>query len=634
MWLISSESALYSEIQRDVVIQTFLPLKRSFMGTQVLGGVVAATLLVSGCTQLKTQESSPPPLKVESIEAEMPEDEKPAIQNAQMTAEQLYDILAAEMLLKRGQPKAAFALMAKVTRSTQDPGLAERTFQLSMTTLDIEAIKEAARMWREISPEEALPWKASYIMAVREDQQADALDYWQAYAERADMTLEQMLVEASIRVTQSAPEKAGLAFLASLKKRYPDEPAAYYAYGAAAEEYNRPQLAIETLQDAAQRYEQKMRSLDSSSDEDSKDERITAEKLYRQIHLLLASAYMNAQQPVQGLKKLKPYLDQHSDDWEMQEKYARLEVKAGQFQAAEQRYQTIVKNDPHAYTSRLSLALIQLERQDYEPAMEHLIALQKVPQLHSTATYYLGVASYELGHDTQAKAYFSQIDTDDYYLDAQLRIAEIDYPEKGLKETLKTIDQLQPKTNQDRIKLYRAQAIFYGKAQQYKKAVDAYDQALALSPNQVDLLLAQSMLLYNLKDFTRYEQSLQKALKLDPNNPDALNALGYFYVERNERLGDAKQLLDKALALAPNRFYILDSRGWLAYQLGHYEEAEQYLEKALALQLDDEVLIHLIQTKWRLGKQKDAVELWEDHNQSFPENTRLQQLLKTLSRPK
>lgn len=582
---------------------------------------------LTGCSKITEKPSPEPVEKIKPIAVEVPEAPVEKVQSADMSAETMYKILLAEVLVKRGQPQPAYQLLSDVTKKTRDPGLAERNFQLSMATFDVDAIKESTDLWREISPEQSLPWKASFLMAVREGKQDQAFSYWQTYVEKSNSDLEPLLIEASVRVAQLAPKKEGLKFMKKLQETYPNEAVAYYAFGVSAEAYQEACLAIISLEKSAQLYREQ---LDSETKEQS-ESMFSAEKMYREVHLLLASAYLKSKQPRLGLEKLNDYVEDHPKDWELQEKYARLEVKAGQFAAAEKRYLRILENEPKAFTSRLSVALIQLERREYQQSIDNLKELQSVRRYKSTANYYLGVASYELGRNEQARDYFSQVSTDDYYLDAQLRIAEIDYAQKGLESTLAFIDKLEPKNNEQRIKLFRAQAVFYSRAGQKQTAVESYDQALNLAPKNVDLLLSQSMLLYDVKEYDKYQQNLQTVLKIEPNNADALNALGYFYVERKERLDEAKVLLDKALDLAPDRFYILDSRGWLAYQSGDYEEAESYLEKAFEKQVDDEVLIHLIQTKWQLGKQDDAVELWEDFHQRFPENERLQQLIKELS---
>ncbi|MBD3611319.1 MAG: tetratricopeptide repeat protein [Hydrogenovibrio crunogenus] len=340
---------------------------------------------------------------------------------------------------------------------------------------------------------------------------------------------------------------------------------------------------------------------------------------------------MKSNQAALGLKRLEDYVDEHDDDWLMQERYARLEVKAGFYQRAEKRYLRIIENEPKAYTSKLSVALLRLERDEFASAEKLLVELQDVPQYRSTALYYLGVSAQEQNHLKQAKGYYGLIQSQDYLVDAQLHIAEIDFSTIGLQKTIQNLNAVKASSPEDQIKLYRGKAVFYNLSGEKEKAIEEYSQALAIDQNQVELYLMQAMLFYDLKQFDRYETNLKKALSINPNDVDVLNALGYFYAEQNRELDQATELLDKALSLAPDRYYVLDSRGWLAYQKGQYKEAESYLKRALDIQLDDEVLIHLIHTQWRLNKKTAATRLWKKYHSKFPDNQRLQRILLDLS---
>lgn len=587
-----------------------------------------ATMMV-GCSQnvKETNAASHPIQQDTSAKSQSGEPEYKPIYT-HIPPDVMYKVLLAEMLLKKNQAASAYPLMYSAAEESRNPELAERAFQLSMTTMSIQAVQEATDLWRDISPEKALPWKASYLMSVRAGDQELAFQQWLKYKSLSKSPLESLLIEAGLKVSQSAKKKNGLLFIKKLQSTYPDEAAAYFALGVAAANYNEFWLAIPPLEKAASMYKEKASAYSGDKDEYS----ISPQKMEREIYLLMATVYLKSGEVKQGLDKIAPYLDDNEEDWELQEKYARLEVKAGLFKAAEKRYLNVVAHEPAAYTSRLSAALLQLERQAYGAASENLAMLRPIPQYRSVSTYYLGVANQEQGKLKAAVRYFKAVKTEDYYLDAQLHIAEIEFPKAGLKKTLAKLDKLEAKSDEQKVKLYRAQAVFYKLSSKKQKAVDAYQNALQLDPNNTRILLTQAMLLYDLKQFTAYEKNIQKALIIEPDDVEALNALAYFYVERKEHLDKARKMLDKALKLAPNRFYILDSRGWLAYQQGNYSEAERYLEKAFSLQLDDEVLIHLMETKWRMGKHQEATTLWKRYHTKFPENQRLQTLIQDLKK--
>ncbi len=588
-------------------------------------------VLVSACTQnvkpgSQTKQSQENAVSSVDQNVGKSKQAEPKIAYRHFPPDVMYKVLVAEVLIKRNQAAEAYPLMYAAAEESRDPGLAERAFQLSMTTFNLQAIQDATNLWRKVEPGKALPWKASYLMSVRVGDLKTALSQWQHYKTLSNAPLESVLIETGLKVSQSAERDKGLAFLNKLAASYSNEPSAYFALGIAAVNYRAYEEAIPVLEKSEALYKKQRESKETSPDA------IEPEKVDREIYLLLATAYLKSDQPKLGMKKVQPYLDENEDDWELQEKFARLEVKAGRFSDAEKRYLKVLKHEPKAFTSRLSVALLQLERKDYKDAIENLKQLRKLHEYRSTSSYYLGLANQGQGKESEAIKYYRSVKNSDYFLDAQLHIAEIRFPYIGLERTIENLNKLEASNNEQQIKLYRAQAIFYKLAGEKKQAIKTYSSALKLEPDNVTLLLSQAMLYYNMKQFDAYESNLKHALKVDPEDVETLNALAYFYVERKTNLDEAGKLLKKALAIAPNEYYILDSRGWLYYQQGNYQSAEADLQRAFEMQKDGEVLMHLIKAKLKLGKKDEAKKLWDEFHHHFPRNIELQRLMTVLKK--
>ena len=75
----------------------------------------------------------------------------------------------------------------------------------------------------------------------------------------------------------------------------------------------------------------------------------------------------------------------------------------------------------------------------------------------------------------------------------------------------------------------------------------------------------------------------RRVLEIEPDNADALNYLGYTWVDRGENLTEAFEMIRKAVELEPESGAITDSLGWAHYKLGEYEQAKINLEKAVVL---------------------------------------------------
>jgi Flp pilus assembly protein TadD len=149
-------------------------------------------------------------------------------------------------------------------------------------------------------------------------------------------------------------------------------------------------------------------------------------------------------------------------------------------------------------------------------------------------------------------------------------------------------------------------------------------------PDNVDLLYDYAMLLEKLNRLEPMESTLRKVMKLAPSNQHAYNALGYSLAERNIRLTEAFTLIEKALELAPQDPFIMDSMGWVQFRLGRLQEAETLLRRAYELRSDPEIGTHLGEVLWVKGQQEDAKKLWRDANTKDPKNDTLKNTLARL----
>ena len=114
------------------------------------------------------------------------------------------------------------------------------------------------------------------------------------------------------------------------------------------------------------------------------------------------------------------------------------------------------------------------------------------------------------------------------------------------------------------------------------------------------------------KKWPQAEADFLRVLEIEPDNADALNYLGYTWVDRGENLKRAFEMIRKAVALEPDSGAIIDSLGWAHYKLGEYEEAKVQLEKAVQLSPSSATIIdHLGDVYWKLCRYREAGYQWE-----------------------
>jgi Flp pilus assembly protein TadD len=108
------------------------------------------------------------------------------------------------------------------------------------------------------------------------------------------------------------------------------------------------------------------------------------------------------------------------------------------------------------------------------------------------------------------------------------------------------------------------------------------------------------------------EKDLEKAMQLKPDDPELLNFLGYSWVDRGERLTEARTLIEKAAVAKPESGAIIDSLGWVDYRLGDYKNAVLQLERAATLEAaDPDINDHLGDAYWQVGRKVEARFQWD-----------------------
>ncbi|SCY85166.1 tetratricopeptide repeat protein [Paracoccus tibetensis] len=153
--------------------------------------------------------------------------------------------------------------------------------------------------------------------------------------------------------------------------------------------------------------------------------------------------------------------------------------------------------------------------------------------------------------------------------------------------------------------------------EKYTTAVPAYDKALQLlsdAPPEARWfpLYARGIALERAGQFERAEADLLAALEIRPDQASLLNYLGYSWIDRNQNLEQALEMIKKAVELAPGDGYILDSLAWAYYRLGRYEEAVAPMEQAIATMASDPLVNdHLGDIYWKVGRTREAEIQWK-----------------------
>jgi tetratricopeptide (TPR) repeat protein len=122
------------------------------------------------------------------------------------------------------------------------------------------------------------------------------------------------------------------------------------------------------------------------------------------------------------------------------------------------------------------------------------------------------------------------------------------------------------------------------------------------------------------------DEAFEKALEVDPKDDHVLNNYSYFLSLRKDNLEKALKMSAQLLELLPDMESYLDTHGWVWFQMGNYEKALPFIQKAFDKSLDPsaEIMEHLGDVKFKLGFKKDAIQLWKKAFEKNKENKLLE----------
>lgn len=160
------------------------------------------------------------------------------------------------------------------------------------------------------------------------------------------------------------------------------------------------------------------------------------------------------------------------------------------------------------------------------------------------------------------------------------------------------------------------------------RAREQYEILLKTYPESIELRYELAMIAEKQDKLDEMEQQLRRIMELRPDYAQAWNALGYSLADRNVRLGEARDFIEKAVKLSPDDPYIQDSLGWVLFRQGDVAGSLLVLKKAFAQSADAEIAAHLGEVEWKSGDHDEALKVWKGAIHAHPDNELLQKTLK------
>ncbi|MBD1174053.1 hypothetical protein IDH32_01535 [Pelagibacterales bacterium SAG-MED01] len=204
-----------------------------------------------------------------------------------------------------------------------------------------------------------------------------------------------------------------------------------------------------------------------------------------------------------------------------------------------------------------------------------------------------------------------------YYWYRVKKEAQIIAKQRNKKESLNYITSEFDKINKPNNKIIFDIANFYKNSKEYEKAIKYYTKIINtlddISEIKSDLLYRRGGSYERIGKYDKADEDLLHALRINSEDAYVLNYLAYSWLERDYKINEAIQMLEKAYSIKNNDPYIIDSIGWAYYMVKDYLKAEKFLRRAVELMPDDPIVNdHYGDILWKLKRKIQARYFW--HN--------------------
>ena len=538
-----------------------------------------------------------------------------------LDAQLFYQVLIGELSARNGEAGPAVSIILDAAKKSNDARLYQRAVDLALESRSGDAALQAARAWKQAQPEalEASRYILQILVAL--NRVNDSAEPLKALVESTPAAERPQVFEAVPRLYARASDKklAATVIEQALAPYFTAPDTGFSAWVMAA----RLRLAAADKTGA-------MEAVRRAHGADRKAEG----------PVLIALELMAPQLP-QAEALVRQYLSDFKDAApELRLNYARNLLSVSRYADAMNQLQISTRDKPDFAPGWLLLGSLQAQENQPLPAEASLkryidLVEKQAPaaeQSAGLAQAFLALAriAEKRAEFAAAEAWLKRIENADVLMQSQTRRAALLARQGKLNEGIALIRELPELTRDEANGKLLAEVSLLKEFKQYAMAFDRMAQAVTDSPRDVELIFEQAMIAEKLDKLPEMERLLRRVTEIKPDYHAAYNALGYSLADRNVRLPEAKQLIQKALEFAPTDPYIKDSLGWVEFRLGNRAEALRILEAAFKMRPDPEIAAHLGEVLWAMGLRERALAIWKEGRLLAPDNEALQETIKRL----
>lgn len=566
------------------------------MAMLVLAGCAVNPREQGGATSLVSNQVAEKP----TVSPSSPPAKAKAGTSASLPADVMYKVLVAEVALQRGRYDIAIKNYLQMGEARHDPRLLERAARIAVYAHDDKHALEAAKQWVALEPDNIDAREvvtAFYIRSGQYDEAQRQLEALLALNDKHGDGNAFMLIAGLLGRQQD--KQAALEVMQRLVNARPDDANALVALS---------HLAVRAgVLDKAEQAIKRVVELEP--------DRVDA-------NVQLARILAMRGKSEEALKLLERTVKKYPKDIGLRTNYARALADDKQLDKAYAQFKIINNQTPDEPENLRVLGMVALKLGRVNDGEKYFLRLNRTnPGYASESSYYLGRIAEEYHKDPDAAIkWYSKVDRGENYLESQIRIALLLAQKGEVAEARGQLSAISPRSPGELLRIYLVDGQILRDAGRPQEAIKVFTAGLEELPENGDLLYARAMTAERMGNYKSMERDLKRILARDPDNVDALNALGYSLADHTRRYKEALNYIKRALELRPDNYFVLDSMGWVHYRLGHYKEAVQYLRRALDASSDSEIAAHLTEVLWVMGDKQAAREVWDKALKGAPGN--------------
>ena len=585
-------------------------------------GLFGAVWAASGCAQIGPSKgvSQTTPLE---IKPRMPEAEEIQLRAGQLpevtlTSSIVFRILAAEISAQRSAFIPAGKTMLDLAKEVGDVRLARRALEFYLAGGNLAGALESSRVWLRFEPDDAEALSTEMTLSAASGQTSGLTTALRKKIDEArDKTA---AIGQAMAVLGRVPDKrAGLAILITVlqESQARDTLPAHIAIsdlaraaGDAPRALSAAKAALNVAprsEDAAMRVFEYGLAVDAQQAFRDAQGFAAAHPKARRLRLLLATQWAERREFDSAMAELVAMAKLDPEDIDLVFMQGQIAYRAKRLPEA--------RNLLEQYVSR------QSQRQS--GASDEASGLVDAYQL-------LSRIAQDQGFFDDAVRLLDNIQEPSARHNARVRQAAIRAQQGRVDDALALLDTSDPQSLEEEVLTASAGAQMLREAKRPLEAIKRLEAANERMPDTVEIKYELAMMYERNERLNDTERLLREVIALDPGHAHSYNALGYSLADRNQRLPEALKLITRALEIAPNDPFIMDSMGWIKFRLGDYVTAVQYLEKAYRVRPEADIAAHLGEALWMLGQRDAAIEIWKKALVKEADNATLQETIKRL----